>query len=213
MFKIVSLSLAAVALLASMMTQANDRFKEGEHYTVLPLEKSAKPSITKLFSFYCGACYAIEPYMQALEPKLPETVSVRKIHVDFVRGASPEILASLGKASILAKQQGKGPEFHSQVFRQIHQSKVPFRSEKDVVIALMSAGVNQDVAEKGLNSFAISAQQAQGKILQDELANARHIQGVPTLIVNNKYKIEHGALDKGNFQNELLDLTNHLLSL
>lgn len=206
------IGLMLVFLCLSSFSYAQE-FKQGVHYHVLPLEKSGSPTLTKYFSFYCAACYAIEPHIQSFEKIMPEGVSFYKVHVDFVRGASPEILTGLGKAAILAKASDRGAAFHNIVFRQIHQEKKPFRNNDDVIVALMGAGLQREQAEKGLRSFSVNAQHSQGVNRQKELVTSRHLQGVPTLIVNNRYRIDHTKLSTTNFSNELTALTEFLLSL
>lgn len=213
MLKWVSMLGALIVSFSAQVWASNTEFKEGVHYTTLPVAKSEQPQLTKFFSFYCGACYNIEPVIQWLEPKLPEDVKVQKIHVDFVRGASPEIMGLLSRGALLSKQMDKGAAFHNAVFRQIHVSRTPFRSEKDVELALLSAGIDQEQAEAGLKSFAINGQYQSGEKKLKHYVSNRYVTGVPTLIVNDKYRIQPGALDPKNFQQELLALTEYLLTL
>lgn len=190
-----------------------DTYKEGFHYHVLPLEKSATPEVTKFFSFYCGACFNIEPVIQALETRLPDGVDVRKIHVDFVRGASPEIMALLSKGSLLAKNQDLRNEYHNVVFRRIHTLRKPFMNERDVQQALIEAGVDEKSAAAGLKSFAINSLYHSGEKTLETYVDGQHIRGVPTLVVNNRYRIDHSKLEPGKFAQQLVDLTNYLLTL
>lgn len=210
MLKKIGLTLGVLCI--SVFSYAQE-FKQGVHYHVLPLEKSNTPTLTKYFSFYCAACYAVEPHIQSFERNLPEGVVFNKVHVDFVRGASPEVLSSLGRAAILAKGVNRGAAFHNIVFRQIHQERKAFRSNEDIVLALMGAGLQREQAEKGLKSFSVNAQHTQGANRQKELVASRHLQGVPTLVVNNRYRIDHTKLSTTNFSNELTALTEFLFSL
>lgn len=215
--RVVSL-FCVMAALSSSFAQAQDvesavAFKEGVHYTVLPVEKSSTPQVTKFFSFFCGACYNIEPVMQWLEPKLPAEVAVQKIHVDFVRGASPEVMGFMSKGALLAKALNVGPAYHNAVFRQIHVAKTPFRSEKDVQLALIAAGVDEEKAASGLKSFSVNGQYAAGEKKLKHYVGDRMIRGVPTLIVNDKYRIAHSELDPKQFEQQLLQLTQYLLTL
>lgn len=208
----VALALLAVSVVSKPATADDVTFKEGVHYVVLPVQKSPTPQITKFFSFFCGACYNIEPVMQWLEPQLPD-VPVQKIHVNFVRGASPETMALLSRGSLLSKQLGKNAEFHNAVFRQIHVARTPFKSQEDVQLPFLTMGFDKDRIEAGFKSFALSNQYQAGEKKLAEYTDRRFIEGVPTLIVNDKYRIVHSALDRKNFEQQLLALTKHLLTL
>ena len=58
---------ALVATLMLSLSAHAAQFKEGQHYKVLDLEASSKPTVTEFFSFYCPHCNSFEPIIQQLK--------------------------------------------------------------------------------------------------------------------------------------------------
>ncbi|MDX1537307.1 thiol:disulfide interchange protein DsbA/DsbL [Arsukibacterium sp.] len=205
------LSLCFVALLLPLAVSANAKFVEGKHYQVIAEQASAKPEVKEYFSFYCGGCYGFEPVAQSLAKKLPEGTEFKKVHVDFIRAASPEIQNMLARAYLVGKNMGKGDQIASAIFNQIHRNRVPFTSEDDIRSLMLINDIEAEEYEKAMRSFSVRGAASQMKKEQTELSESRVLSSVPMLVVNDKYKILNESLNQRNLENELQELISYLL--
>ncbi|WP_372624829.1 thiol:disulfide interchange protein DsbA/DsbL [Arsukibacterium sp.] len=206
------LSLCLVALLLPLAVSANSKFVEGKHYQVIAEKASAKPVVKEYFSFFCGGCYGFEPVAQSLAKKLPDNAEFQKVHVDFIRAASPEIQNMLARAYLVGKNMGKGDQVASAIFNQIHRSRVPFVNEDDVRSLMLINDITAEEYEKAMRSFSVRGAANQMKKEQTELSESRVLSAVPMLVVNDKYKILNEALNQRDLENELQELISYLLS-
>ncbi|MEO3677837.1 thiol:disulfide interchange protein DsbA/DsbL [Rheinheimera fenheensis] len=207
------LSVIAVALMLPLAACADSapKFEQGKHYEVVAEQVTAKPEVKEYFSFYCGGCNAFEPVAQNLAKNLPEGVEFKKVHVDFIRAASPELQNALARAYLVAKNLGKGDQVASAIFNQIHRARAPFANENDIRNLVLVHDIDGETYDKAMKSFSIRGAANQMKKEQDELSNRRVLTGVPLLIVNGKYKINNAALDQRNISAELQQLVEYLL--
>lgn len=205
------LSLCFIALLLPLAVGANSKFVEGKHYQVIAEQASAKPEVKEYFSFYCGGCYGFEPVAQSLAKKLPEGTEFKKVHVDFIRAASPEIQNMLARAYLVGKNMGKGDQIASAIFNQIHRSRVPFTNEDDIRSLMLINDIEAEEYEKAMRSFSVRGAASQMKKEQTELSESRVLSSVPMLVVNDKYKILNESLDQRNLENQLQELISYLL--
>lgn len=205
------LSVCVFALLLPLAASANSKFQQGKHYDVIAEQATAKAEVKEYFSFYCGGCNAFEPIAQSLAKKLPADAEFKKVHVDFIRAASPEIQNALARAYLVAKSQGKGDQVASAIFNQIHRNRAPFSNENDIRNLVLIHDIDAETYDKAMKSFSVRGAANQMKKEQDELSEKRVLTGVPMLVVNGKYKINNAALDKRNMEAELQELVNYLL--
>lgn len=202
---------AAAAVLLPLSAMASN-FQAGKHYEVIAEQKTAKPEVKEYFSFYCGGCYSFEPIVQSLAKSLPEGTEFKKSHVDFIRAASPEIQNALARAYVVAKNLGKGDQVSTAIFNQIHQSRVPFRSENDIRSLVLIHDIDGEAYDKAMRSFGVRGAVNQMMKEQQELSERRVLTGVPMLVVNGKYKILNESLNQRNLQQDLQQLVEYLLS-
>jgi thiol:disulfide interchange protein DsbA len=179
------------ALITALMifpfsAQAFD-FEEGDHYEVVKQTATESPEVKEFFSFLCPHCFKFEPLMANLEQKLPEQVKMKKVHVNFLgKKLGPELTLAYSAAEILKVED----KFSSLVFDHIHTQDKAINGRTDVLELFEKAGVDQQEAENALASFPVSGLASQMK-RDTETFNIR---GVPTLIVNGKYKVNTGSI-------------------
>ncbi|MBU1310057.1 MAG: thiol:disulfide interchange protein DsbA/DsbL [Gammaproteobacteria bacterium] len=205
------LSAAVLALLLPLAACAEAKFEQGKHYEIIAETTSAKPEVKEYFSFYCGGCNAFEPIAQSVAKKLPDDVEFKKVHVDFIRAAAPEIQNALARAYLVAKNLGKGDQVASAIFNQIHRARAPFSNENDIRNLVLIHDIDGETYDKAMKSFSVRGAANQMKKEQDELSERRVLTGVPMLIVNGKYRIINEALDRRNMETELQQLISYLL--
>ncbi|SEL49348.1 thiol:disulfide interchange protein DsbA [Colwellia chukchiensis] len=204
-------SLFALILLPVLSFAAN--YSEGEHYTIVNDEVTAKPEVREFFSFYCPHCFQFEPFMAKLKKAIPDNAKFEMNHVDFLRAASPKVQHLLSKAVVVAHQMGVEKKVIAALFNYIHVQKAVFTSEKDIRNVFVLNGADGEKFDKLMKSFGVASKAKAMKKQQDYFANKGALTGVPTVIVNGKYRVELKGLDRNNFEQDYINLVNHLLTL
>jgi thiol:disulfide interchange protein DsbA len=204
-------SLFALMLLPVFAFAAN--YTEGEHYTKVSEEVTAKQEVREFFSFYCRHCFQFEPFMQKLKTSIPADAKFEINHVDFLRAASPKVQQMLSKAVVVAHQMGLEKKIISALFNYIHVQKAVFTSEKDIRNVFVLNGADGEQFDKLMKSFGVVSKANAMKKQQDNFASKGALTGVPAVIVNGKYRVEAQGLDRNNFEQDYINLVNYLLSL
>lgn len=203
-----ALLVATVLLAAPAHAQT---FVEGKHYEVIAEQGTDKPELKEYFSFFCGGCASIEPVVQQISDNLPQGTQFKKVHVDFVRGASPEVQNTLARAYIVADALDRGHAFSTAVFNHIHRQRQQIRNDNDVRTIAMGVGITAEEYDSRINSFPVRMGATVMRNEQNELSRSRVLTGVPTFVINGKYKINNSNLDGRNFASELEQLVDYLL--
>lgn len=188
-------------------------YVEGKHYKVIPGELTKKPELREYFSYYCPACRQFESILPDFEKVLPPGAKLTKTHVDFMRGASPEIQFLLSKAAIIAEKFNLDKKFNAEVFNYIQTLRKPITGEADVRKIFIAAGGDGAKFDKGMKSFSIVSQAKRNKKIQDKLSQGRFLGGVPTFVVNGKYAINAKSLNQDNFIEDYKNLITYLFTL
>ncbi|MBQ4834154.1 thiol:disulfide interchange protein DsbA/DsbL [Pseudoalteromonas sp. MMG010] len=185
-------------------------FEEGKHYETIKVEKSKNLQITEFFSFYCPHCYNFEPVAHALEENLPKGAVFIKNHVNFLGGASPQAQSNLSYAYLIAKKHGVESAVAAQIFNSIHKLRAPLLNITDVKKLMELNGISNEVFDKDLVSMPIVVAEQEMEDKQNQYSKLGALTGVPTFIVNDKYKINVNAVKS---QEELNELATFLLAL
>ncbi len=176
--------ICSAVLIASV--HAKD-FKEGVHYTTLNTTKSNTPLVTEYFSFYCGACAAFEPIIKEIKSKLPEGAKLEQKHMSFMGGAMGK---NMSKAFATMNSLKVTDEVKPAMFNQIHQLRRAPKSVQELKAVFVKSGVEAKEFDATFNSFIINSIAAG----YDKDAIDAGVRGTPTLVVNNKYRIEREDL-------------------
>ena len=183
-------------------------FEAGNQYEVLKVEKSATPQVTEFFSFYCPHCFKFEPVAKALTAALPEGTEFVKNHVNFLGGVSKQTQSNLSYAYLIAKQQGKGEQVADQIFHSIHVQRAPLQNIKDVKALLATNGISNEVFDTEIASMPVISAEKAMQDKQNKYSQIGALTGVPTFIVNDKYKINLNTIKS---QEQLDELVKFLL--
>lgn len=208
--------IALLGVLCLSLTANAKDYEEGKHYTKVQGVEVSGPEVREYFSFYCPACFQFEPVAKMIEDNLPDGVSFKKNHVDFLRVASPKMQQTLTKALAVANRLDSKEQFIAAIFKYIHIHRAVFTSEKDVRNVFVMAGVEGAQFDKLMQDETVIAEAEQMKNFQDELAKTHGIHGVPSVIVNGKYRIETKELDTTSFEAfkaDYMALIAHTLAL
>jgi thiol:disulfide interchange protein DsbA len=195
---------SACALISSTLLGA--QYEEGIHYQVLdpqaPLSTSGEGiEVSEYFSYGCGHCFQFDPVLNAWLDKQPEDVNF-----DRTPAVWNDYYGNLAQTYYTLKAMDLLESLHVAVFEAIHIQRKNLSKPGVMADFLEEAGVDPEAFAKVFNSFGVrmSLQQA------DARGRAYRASGVPTLIVNGKYRIEtRGA---GSVQ-EMLKVAEFLIQL
>ncbi|MBE0358032.1 thiol:disulfide interchange protein DsbA/DsbL [Pseudoalteromonas aliena] len=207
MLKKIKLSLLLLCLpFAAFAAQ----FEIDNQYTVIDVEKSSTAQVTEFFSFYCGHCFKFEPVAKAIEKNLPDGVVFIKNHVNFLGGVSPQTQSNLSFAYLIAKKHGQAHNIAEQIFKSIHIQGAPLTEIKDVKKLLEINGIDSNTFDSDIASMPIISAERALQDKQNKYSALGALTGVPTFIVNDKYKININTIKS---QTELDELVKFLLAL
>lgn len=177
----------ASASLFGMTAQAED-IQAGKQYVELsspvPISKPGKIEVVELFWYGCPHCYQFEPTLNAWTEKLPEDVNFVRIPAMF-----GGVWNVHGQLFITLESMGVEHAVHKAVFEAIHKEGKKLSTPDEMAEFLAGQSVDKAAFIKAYNSFGVKSQMEKAK----KLAMAYQISGVPTLIVNGKYRFDIGS--------------------
>ncbi|PKH98245.1 disulfide bond formation protein DsbA [Shewanella sp. 11B5] len=199
-----ALLMAAALLLAPMAAMAAD-YKEGVHYTVInDGPETAKPEITEFFSFYCPHCFNFsKTVVHKIEANLPEGVAFNQSHVEFI---GRDMGVEMSRAFAVAQQLNVEKKMDAALFTAIHDKRQQFTRPDDIRAIFIANGVDGKAYDAAASSFMVNAQMSK---MKRDTENAK-ISGVPTLVVNGKYRVETSSIKS---YDELIDIAFYLTSM
>ena len=183
-------SIWALGLQAETFGQAQDageQYIAGQHYAVLetPVATAAPESVVEVvevFSYMCIHCYTFDPMLSNWHKAQDATV-------DFVR--LPAVFNPawqlMAQAYYTAQSLGVEAEMHEPLFKAVHVERLDLRDE-DAMARLFQrdGGVDADTFKTVFRAFSVKSRvmQSRGK------SRSYGITGVPTMIVNGKYRVD-----------------------
>lgn len=190
-----------------------ERYTEGEQYTKVSDKLSKKPEVREYFSYYCPACMRFESFIGNVKKNLPEGVSFERNHVDFLQFASPDIQFLITKGLATAQQLKVEEKISAAIFNYLQIQRGAITEEKDIRNIFVLNGVDGAAFDKAFKSFAVNSRAKLMKKYQTELVRKRALTGVPTVVVNGKYRINTNKLDRKNFEQDYMNLVKFLTEL
>ena len=150
----------------------------------VPVAVPGKIEVVELFWYGCPHCYAFEPTINPWVEKLPKDVNFKRIPAMF--GGPWD---AHGQLFLTLEAMGVEHKVHNAVFDAIQKQGKRLTKPDEMADFVATQGVDKDKFLATFNSFAIQGQIKQAK----ELAQKYGVQGVPTLIVNGKYRFDLGT--------------------
>jgi len=210
LYKAVLVSAIMASAGASLPAFSSEQtYKEGVHYLNTGDKRTEKPEVKEYFSLFCPHCFSLEPHLKKVKEGLGDAVLFKRSHVNFM-GLSKPVQNDLTISYIHASEQGKGDAFVDFMFNRIHREGKSVKSRVEVENSLSEFGYSKDEIASIFNSGALRMKQSMVEKRQDILVSKKILDGVPSLIVNGKYKIEFNKLSKTA---TLEDLENLILFL
>jgi thiol:disulfide interchange protein DsbA len=195
---IAALTISASALAADLQA--------GKHYTVinppLPSSTPGKIEVLEFFSYGCIHCSNFHPVISSWAAKKPADVNFRRVHVTFNRPP----LARLAKAFYAGEATGIAHKLDDEIFRAIHEQRVNFSSDEDLIKFVGSRGFDAKKFGDALNGFSMQSLVARG----DQEAVAAKINGTPAIVVDGRYLVNNDATRN---LAELMSLTEDVIAL
>jgi thiol:disulfide interchange protein DsbA len=184
---ILSAALVAASLFG-ITAQAAEPIEAGKQYVELssavPVSVPGKIEVVEMFWYGCPHCYAFEPTINPWVAKLPADVHFIRIPAMF--GGPWD---AHGQLFITLDTMGVEAKVHTAVFDAIQKEHKKLVTPEDMADFVATQGVDKTKFLETFNSFAVK-----GKIVQyKELAKKYEISGVPTMIVNGKYRFDLGT--------------------
>ncbi len=175
--------LLAAALLALPFTAAA-QWVEGEHYERVETpdkpREDGKIEVVEAFWYACPTCYNLEPFIERWLETKPDDVAFVRIHASL--SPSWRIPA---RAFYAAESLGILDQVHRPLYDAIHIGRNAL-SDMDTIAHLFeeNADVAPDAFRAAYSSFGVDRRMRQG----DQRLRQFRVSGVPTLIINGKYR-------------------------
>ena len=191
-----------VFLLFFSCAQAEE-YVAGRHYEILDspsvTRDPSKVEVVEVFWFGCNHCYALESYIQPWKQMLPKDVDFWKSHATW--NPTLKIHARLFYS---AKALGIEDKIIPGAFTAIQREGRFLTGNSELEYFFRGFGVEKEKYLSVSNSFGVNnaVKQADNRMRQWTIT------GVPTLIVNGKYKVS-GTREVGT--DRLLDVVDFLI--
>ena len=185
---ILSAALVSASLFGMTAQAADVPLEAGKTYVELsnavPVAVPGKIEVVELFWYGCPHCYAFEPVVNPWAEKLPSDVNFVRLPAMF--GGPWD---AHGQMFLTLEAMGVEHKVHAAVFNAIQREGKKLIDANEMADFLATQGVDKEKFLATFNSFAIKGQIAKAK----ELAKKYEISGVPTLIVDGKYRFDLGT--------------------
>jgi protein dithiol oxidoreductase (disulfide-forming) len=172
----------ATAVFCLIGVGAHAQLRPGQDYTLLspaqPTEGGGKVEVIEFFSYACGHCYKLEPFLEAWKNKLPADVIFRR-----VPGAGSDAWSQLALLYYSLEAMGQLDRLNKKVFDAIHLDRENLANPKVRVAWLGKQGIDATQYQAVEKSFSVQSKLQRAR----QLMGAYKIDGVPTLVVNGKY--------------------------
>ncbi len=195
--------LAWVCLLLFFSCAQAEEYVQGRHYQILDnptvTRNPSKIEVVEVFWFGCNHCYALESYIQPWKKDLPNDVDFWKSHITW--NAQAETHARLFYS---AKALGIEEKAIPAAFTAIWRERRNLLGNSEVEYFFKGFGIEKERYLSVSNSFGVnnSVKQANNRMRQWAVT------GVPTIIVNGKYKVS-GTREIGT--SKLLEVVDFLI--
>ena len=195
--------LAWVLLLLFFSCAQAEEYVQGRHYQILDnptiTRNPSKVEVVEVFWFGCNHCYALESYIQPWKKNLPNDVDFWKSHITW--NAQAETHARLFYS---AKALGIEEKAIPAAFTAIWREGRNLLGNSEVEYFFKGFGIEKERYLSVSNSFGVNnaVNQANNRMRQWAVT------GVPTIIVNGKYKVS-GTREIGT--SKLLDVVDFLI--
>lgn len=172
-----------VLLTVALGAQADTHWQEGKHYerlgTPVNTFSDDKIEVAEVFWYGCPHCYSLKPVIEAWEEDLAEDINFVLLPAALGRNWEPHAYAFYASEAL-----GAYDKTHDALFEALAGERRQLDSAEKLADYLAEHDVDRDAFIKAYNSFGVNAKVQQAQAI---IRGAR-VTGVPTLLVNGKYK-------------------------
>jgi thiol:disulfide interchange protein DsbA len=176
---------------------------EGRNYITLnspvPTQQPEKVEVVAMFGYSCPYCYQLESSLTPWSASLADDVDFIRVPAMFggTWDLHGQLFYTLQTMQVLE-------QMHDTIFDALHNANRKLSSVNQIASFVAEQGIDKEVFLKTWNSFSVKSQVEKAK----KLALAYQISGVPTLVVNGKYRFDVGMA--GGMQ-ETVDVADSLI--
>ena len=180
-----------------------ERFRAGVHYELLDNPtKGRDPSkieVTEVFWFGCNHCYALEPYIARWKRDMP-------LDVTFIKSPATwnDMLKTHARIYYTAKALGIEQQFVPAAFNTIQNEGKMLTGNTELEYYFRGFDVEKDRYKAVSTSFGVRNAVDQA----DKKMKDWKVTGVPSLVVNGKYKV---SASRSVRTDELFDVVDFLI--
>lgn len=175
-----SLLLGGLALLS---LNAGAEPQLGKEYALVSppqaTETGKKIEVLEIFSYRCPHCFELEPMIAPWAKKLPKNVVFRRMPAAFNDSWVP-----LAKAYYAAEAIGVTEKIHAKIFDAVHVQGINLNDENTLFDWVEKQGVDRKKFADAYRSFGVQSQVTRNR----QQVTAYGVEGVPSVIVNGKYR-------------------------
>jgi len=176
------------AVLLPLQACAVEQWEEGKHFIVLDKPATEKPEIREYFSYWCPACFGVEPLVAQVKEKMPEDVTFHKVHVNFMGFASAETQDAATRAMMIARAVKQEDKLNDAIFNAFHRQRTSIVGLDDLRSIFIANGVDAAEFDKLASSFGVNSMLKKNNKQLSDYRN--YLNGVPNFIVNGKYQVQ-----------------------
>ena len=182
---------------------SGERFKAGVHYELLDnptkVRDPSKIEVTEVFWFGCNHCYALEPYIARWKREMP-------LDVTFIKSPATwnDMLKTHARIYYTAKALGIEQQFVPAAFNTIQNEGRMLTGNTELEYYFRGFDVEKDRYKAVSTSFGVRNAVDQA----DKKMKDWKVTGVPSLVVNGKYKV---AASRSVRTDELFDVVDFLI--
>ena len=169
---------------------------------ITPAQPTANPDKIEVIEFFWYGC----PHCYSFEPSLKSWLKTKPANVEFIRipAVFSEEWGKGAKAYYIAEALGVLDAVHSDLFDGVQEKTLKLDTEEELAKFFTAHGVKEADFKETYNSFMVDT-----KLRQAPAIAAKYgITGVPTIIVNGKYRTT-GNL--AGTQEKMIDVINELI--
>ena len=180
-----------------------ERFRAGVHYELLDnptkVRDPSKIEVTEVFWFGCNHCYALEPYIARWKRDIP-------LDVIFIKSPATwnDMLKTHARIYYTAKALGIEQQFVPAAFNTIQNEGKMLTGNTELEYYFRGFDVKKDRYKAVSTSFGVRNAVDQA----DKKMKDWKVTGVPSLVVNGKYKV---AASRSVRTDELFDVVDFLI--
>ncbi len=200
--RILALALATLGLAAGPV---HAQFRQGQEYLLLnppqPTDGGGKVEVIEFFSYACGHCYKLEPFLESWVKKLPPDVTFKR-----VPGVGSSSWTQLGLLFYSLEAMGKLDPVNKNAFDAIHQQQVNLANAKVREGWVAKQGIDPAQYMAVEKSFSVQSKLSRAT----QMMGAYKVDGVPMVIVNGKYVTSTGH---AGGPERVIPVLDHLVAL